>query len=160
MTTVVIIADPIIFSGVYNGTNDSFRKLIAMQNVHSVLWSGQNDFPSEFMRDYSFRQKICGLINGCKTIKYFRSAYKNNKALLACPTILIDNHAPSLVYGNFDYTININEYKIFDAFNLTEIAKCVCEYVKDWTGQDDFYVQQFEDEQLLAFNKHQRHWAA
>lgn len=109
-------------------------KLLKHKDAVPILWSRYTREQTLNIPNF-FRATLFGHVNGRKDMKTLRVFLQNNvKELLSLPTILIDNHGPSLSSGGFDHHININEFGSYQqkVYDINKIEMDISNFVKEW----------------------------
>lgn len=118
---------------------DSFEMAEAIFNYkelrghYFLVWTDKT-----FTTNNKFSNVILGLRNNQRSIKVIRRSLRNTPTLLLLPVVLISDHIPSLIHGEFDYVVNYSKIystgvNIFtQGFNSEALKKEIESNVSNW----------------------------
>lgn len=118
MYQCVVVFDESVLLSPTMEINKDLKNLIESNSVYAILWTSHIQSSINVKSYVEYDYEINGHINGMKSMKHIRLLNKSNASLLSKPFILIDRHAKSIDYGGFDYTINIDKYKVKDIIDV------------------------------------------
>lgn len=153
MYQCVIVFDESVLLSPCTEINKDLKNLIESSDVYAILWTShiQSSIDVKSYVEYDF--EINGHVNGMKSMKHIRLLNKSNTNLLSKPFILIDRHCKSIEYGGFDYTINIDKYKVKDIIDVYyDLGKIVDEIY--------FYCNHWFDKRNRKFSTKSTSWLA